>query len=149
MAAPKLPLPPPTPGQHLFLLLQLWLQPLPQTPMVGLWPLSWLQLQLQTLMEGQLHLLSHWLLPLHWTPMGVLRHPCSILSQVQSSRTTQCWPSTTITTPTMCPQTRPHPSHLTHMAPAWTRSPELSPSLQTTHSRTHTGSQLRHLELQC
>ena len=33
------------------------------------------------------------------------------------------------------PPFRLHPSHLTHMAPAWTRSPELSPSLQTTHSR--------------
>ena len=33
------------------------------------------------------------------------------------------------------PPFRPHPSHLTHMAPAWTRSAELSPSLQTTHSR--------------
>ena len=36
------------------------------------------------------------------------------------------------------PPFRLHPSHLTHMAPAWTRSPELSPSLQTTHSRCST-----------
>lgn len=153
MAAPLLPLPPPTPAQHLFLLLhqpptaagpQLWQQPLLRTPMVGRW-----RHQPLTLMEVLLHLWPRWLLPPLWTPMVVLRHPCSILSQVQSSRTTQCWPRTTITTPTMCLRTRLHPSHLTHMAPAWTRSPELSPSLQTTHSRTHTDSQWRLLVLQC
>ena len=116
--------------------------------MVELSPLLLPLLQPLIPMEELLHLWSPSLLLLLWTHMAALR-----LFQLRSSRTTLCWPSTMTTTPTTClptrwvekdgpndlemtlPHFRLHPSHLTHMARAWTRSPELSRSLQTTPSR--------------
>ena len=123
-------------------------QPLPLTPMVELSPLLLPLLQPLIPMEELLHLWSPSLQLLLWTLMAAPR-----LFQLRSSRTTLCWPSTMTTTPTTClptrwvekdgpddlemtlPRFRLHPSHLTHMARAWTHSPELSRSLQTTPSR--------------